>query len=81
MTKWRGITDEMTTKEIVAQSRIPDTSYPHKAECARVLGDRVELMERVVEAAVAILGQEDTNISLVLEDALFDDLAALKEQT
>ena len=41
MTEWTSVTDDMTTEELVAQAKVPDTSYPHKSECAYILADRV----------------------------------------
>ena len=45
MTEWRGGNlEDLTTEELVAQARVPDTSYPHKAQCAYILADRIECL-------------------------------------
>ena len=56
--KWIGVTHDLSTEIIIEQARLPDTSYPHKSECAQILADRIETLltdgrrkDKVIEAA------------------------------
>ena len=41
----------MNDKDLIKSARIPNTTYPHKADCAWQLADRLEKYMRVTEAA------------------------------
>ena len=48
MTEWSFVTDDMPTEEIIEQARVPNTSYPHKSECAYILADRISALSSEV---------------------------------
>ena len=68
----------MNDKDLIKSARIPDTTYPHKADCAWQLADRLEKYMRVTEAARRIYNRPTHNQSD--EDRMREALAALDEE-
>ena len=74
MTEWTSVTEDLTTEQLIAQARVAATSYPHKAECAYILSDRIEtllsevkIMQELLQKARDVIGPIDGTLELWLE--------------